>query len=82
MTLLELVAKAAGLAGPELLALLRKIAADLPDLAPTAEKWIAALEAGISQANLVAVGKDVVTELGQIAQGHTDGRHHPSDMPL
>jgi hypothetical protein len=80
LTLIELIAKAAGLAGPELLALLRKVATDLPDFAPLAEKWISALETGISQANLVAVGKDVVVELGQIAQGHIDGRKHPSDL--
>lgn len=82
MTLLQLIAKAAGLAGPELLAMLRKVAADLPDFAPLAEKWIAALEASIAHGNLVAVGKDVVTELGNIAQGHTDGRRHASDIGI
>lgn len=80
MTLLELISKAAGLAGPELLALLRKVAAELPDFAPLATKWITALESSLAQANLVALGKDVVQELGAIAQGNLDGRKHPSDV--
>jgi hypothetical protein len=80
MTLLELIAKAAGLAGPELIAMLRKVAADLPDFAPLAEKWIAALNSALASENLIALGKDVVTELGQIAQGKVDGKPHPSDL--
>jgi hypothetical protein len=82
LTLLDLLSKAAGLAGPELEALLSRIEVELPDFAPLARKWLDALHTGVAHDNLVAVGKAVVTELGDIAQGKTDGKIHPSDMPI
>lgn len=80
MTFLQLLAKAANLAGPELLAMLRKIATDLPDFAPLAEKWIAALEATVTPQALAVLGSSVLHELSDVAQGKLDGRAHPSDL--
>lgn len=79
MTILDLISKAAGLAGPELIALLERIIQQFPDLAPIAQRWLNALNGAIGRENLVALGKDVVNELGDIAGGNIDGRPHPSD---
>ena len=79
MTLLEIIAKWAGLAGPELIVLLRKAGDTSPDLKPKADEWIAALQAAASPANLANVARAVISELGDIGQGKIHPKNHPSD---
>lgn len=80
MTLLELLAKAAGASGPGLIKLLEALKAAAPDLADQATEWIARLEGAISPSNLADVGAAALKELSSIAAGKLDGRHHPSDL--
>ncbi len=80
MSILDLISKAAGLAGPELLKLLQYVKDNAPDLAPEAEKAIQALSEAVGPTALGALGVAVVKELTEIGGGKFDGRHHPSDV--
>lgn len=78
MTLLDVLIRA-GAAGVNLVALLRKVAAAAPDLAPEAQRWIDALESSVSQSNLVSLAATLPTEIANIAKGQIEPRDHPSD---
>ena len=79
MTLLELIAKAAGLGGPELVKLLQAVASAAPDLAPLADKWLMRLEDAIAPSHLIALAEDLSKEVSDIAKGHLDPRRNPSN---
>ena len=80
MTLLDILAKWAGLAGPELIEFLRRAAAAAPDLAPKIEEWIAALTQGLSSANITAIAGSILSEASDVSQGHFKGEQHPNDL--
>lgn len=80
MTLLEMLAKWAGLSGPKLIQALEAAAAAAPDLAPAIEEWIIKLNAGLSPANIMAIASQVLAEAAQVGQGQFSGTQKPQDL--
>jgi hypothetical protein len=79
LKLIDLLLQAAA-GSPNLVELLRKVAAAAPDFAPEIEAWIARLNATVDPAALAALGHTVLGELADIGTGKLDGRKHPSDV--
>lgn len=79
MSILDIL-KLAGTAGAGLVALLEKVKAELPDLAPEVDAWLAAIAKAVDAPNLVALAEALPKELANIGQGHLDPRRHPSDV--
>jgi len=78
MTLLELLQKlAAGL--PNLVAVLTEAGDRAPDLKPTLDAWIAALESAVTPENFAALAGALPAELLDIARGKISPHDHPSD---
>ena len=78
MTILEAIAKWAGVSAPKLVQLIEAGAAALPDLAPEAQAIIAKLGEAGTPANLANLASAVISEIPNIAQGNLDPRRHPS----
>ncbi len=69
-----------GQAMTDLVLLLENAKIKSPDMAPAIQKWIDALNAVPSQANLIALATAILAEAGDISKGKLDGRDHPSDV--
>lgn len=78
MTIIELLRKA-GAAGDDLLSFLNMAAQRFPDLAPKAQELAIALQAAITEANLVSVASVLPKEIADIAKGHLEPSDRPSD---
>lgn len=78
MTLLQLITQAAT-GGGALRDFLVAAGNASPDLKPKADEWIAALDAAVSQENLVSLASALPAEIANISQGKLDPRSHPSD---
>jgi hypothetical protein len=79
MTIVQWLEVLAGPGAP-LVALLRKVAEELPDLAPAIQEWIAKLESIPAAGNLAEVGAAIPRELLNIASGKLEPTNRPSDL--
>jgi hypothetical protein len=77
MTLLELLVKWTGLAGPALISLLTAGKQASPDLAPIADDWLAKLNTALDPAALGALVAALPAELADIVRGHFVAKDHP-----
>lgn len=78
-TILEALARAAGLAPEKLLAVLNAGAEAVPDAADGVATLVAKISAPLSLENLAAVGAAVIGEIPNVLRGELDPRRHPAD---
>jgi hypothetical protein len=79
MTILQLLAAAAGIPATELVAFLESVKARLPDLGPAVDKFLADLNLGVSPEAIEAVVAALPKELLDILRGAINPKEHPSD---
>lgn len=79
MTLLMVLQLAAGKSATEIRDFLNSVALRVPDLAPTAQRLLIALNSAVSAENLAALATALPKEIADIASGKLDPREHPSD---
>lgn len=80
MSLLAIIAKWAGIAGPELIRWLELAKNASPDAAPKIDSFISALHEVLSAENLASKVGLILTEMGNIGRGKFEGRSHPGDL--
>ena len=79
MTLLDILKQAASATG-NLLGILEKAKAALPDLADEIDQIIAQLSEAVTPENLSEVAVSAVAELADIAKGKIVSKDHPSSL--
>jgi hypothetical protein len=80
MNLLQAIATLAGLSAPSLEALLRGAGEAVPDLKPTADEWLAKLEAELTPDALADVVLALPAELQNILKLKLQPTEHPGDF--
>jgi hypothetical protein len=79
MTILELLAKAAGIPATQIVTFLESVKARLPDLGPAVDKFLADLHLGVSAEAIEAIMTALPSELLDIVKGIINPKEHPSD---
>jgi len=78
VTLLQLLALAAGVPASGIVRLIEQAKYLNPDLAPLADEWLGKLNAAVDQSNLVDVASKLPAEIANIAGGRLSPRDSPS----
>lgn len=80
MTLLQLLAAAAGTPADALRAIIHAGIAASPDLAPLLEGFLSKLDEAVTPESIGNLALSLTPELTEIFKGHFDGRSRPSDL--